>query len=161
MITSETTVTQSVTVQAPIDRAFRVFTEDFDSWWPRSHHIATAEMAKAVIESQVDGRWHEIGVDGSECEWGRVLAWEPPHHLALSWHLNGAFQYDPDPAKASRVDVWFTAEDDQTTRVELSHSNLDRHGDGWTDLRTGVSGEGGWPELIRLYASRVAAGSSS
>jgi hypothetical protein len=77
-------------------------------------------------------------------------------HLALSWHLNGAFQYDPDPTHASRVDVYFTAEGDDATRVELAHSELDRHGDGWTDLRTGVSGEGGWPELMNLYAKRVA-----
>jgi uncharacterized protein YndB with AHSA1/START domain len=156
MITSDTTVTKSIVVHAPIERAFRVFTEDFDSWWPRSHHIGTAEMAKAIIEPRVDGRWHEEGVDGSECEWGRVLAWDPPTHVALSWHLNGAFRYDPDPEKASRVDVYFTAEGDGSTRVELTHSALDRHGDGWEDLRTGVSGDGGWPELISLYAKRVA-----
>jgi uncharacterized protein YndB with AHSA1/START domain len=155
MITSDTTVAKSIVVQAPIERAFRVFTEGFDSWWPRSHHIATAEMAKAIIEPRLDGRWYEEGVDGSECEWGRVLLWDPPHHLALSWHLNGAFQYDPDPVKASRVDVRFTAEGDGATRVELAHSELDRHGDGWTDLRTGVSGDGGWPELLRLYGERA------
>jgi uncharacterized protein YndB with AHSA1/START domain len=157
MITSDTTVTKSIVVHAPIERAFRVFTEDFDSWWPRSHHIGTAEMAKAIIEPRVDGRWHEEGVDGSECEWGRVLAWDPPNHVAMSWHLNGAFRYDPDPAKASRVDVYFTAEGDGATRVELTHSELDRHGDGWTALRDGVSGDGGWPELLKLYGARVGA----
>ncbi|HEX4491413.1 MAG TPA: SRPBCC family protein [Acidimicrobiia bacterium] len=158
MITSEeTSVSKSIVVQAPIERAFRVFTEDFDSWWPRTHHIATAEMAKALLEPRVGGRWYEQGVDGSECDWGRVLAWDPPRHVAFSWHLNGAFQYEADPSHASRVDVRFTDEGDGATRVELIHSELDRHGDGWTDLRDGVSGQGGWPELMSRYGQRVAA----
>lgn len=156
MTSSDTTVTKSITVQAPIERAFRVFTEDFDSWWPRSHHIGTAEMKTAVIEPRVDGRWHEQGVDGSECDWGRVLTWDPPNHVAMSWHLNGAWRYDPDPAKASRVDVRFFAESAGVTRVELSHSELDRHGDDWTTLRDGISGEGGWPELLATYARTAA-----
>ena len=118
MTMTETTVRSSITVHAPIDRAFTVFTDGFDSWWPRGHHIGTAEMAEGVIEPRVDGRWFERGLDGSECDWGRVLEWEPPYHVALSWHLDGAFHYDPDPGKASRVDVRFFAESDGTTRVE-------------------------------------------
>ena len=152
MISTETTFRTSITVHAPVDRAFTVFTEGFDSWWPRSHHIGTAEMAVAVLEPGIDGRWHERGVDGSECEWGRVLAWDPPHHVALSWHLNGAFQYDPDPAKASRVDVRFVAESEGVTRVELEHSELDRHGADWVALRDGISSDGGWPSLLARFS---------
>ena len=152
MIETETTFRTSITVQAPIERAFAVFTDGFDTWWPRSHHIGTAEMATAVLERGVGGRWHERGIDGSECEWGRVLAWDPPRHVALSWHLNGAFNYDPDPERASRVDVTFVAEGDSRTRVELEHSGLDRHGSDWIALRDGISSEGGWTQLLAQFA---------
>ena len=158
MISTDTTFRTFVTVQAPIERAFTVFTDGFDSWWPRSHHIGTAEMAAAVLEPRVDGRWHERGADGSECEWGRVLVWDPPHHVAMSWHLTGAWGYDPDPEKASRVDVRFVAEGDETTRVELEHSGLDRHGSDWTAVRDGISSDGGWTALLADYA-QVASGS--
>jgi uncharacterized protein YndB with AHSA1/START domain len=157
MITTETSFSTSVTVHAPIERAFTVFTEGFDTWWPRGHHIGTAEMAEAVLEPGIDGRWHERGVDGSECEWGRVLAWDPPHHVALSWHLNGAWNYDPDPEKASRVDVRFFAERDGVTRVELEHSGLDRHGSDWVSLRDGISSTGGWSDLLARFSEVAAA----
>jgi uncharacterized protein YndB with AHSA1/START domain len=156
MITTNTTFATSITVHAPIDHAFKVFTAGFDTWWPRGHHIGTAEMAEAVIEPRVDGRWHERGVDGSECEWGRVLAWDPPAHIAMSWHLNGAFRYDPDPAKASRVDVRFVAESAGVTRVELEHSGLDRHGSDWTGVRDGISSPGGWPGLLDRFVGAAA-----
>jgi uncharacterized protein YndB with AHSA1/START domain len=152
MISTDTTFRTSITVHAPAERAFSVFTKGFDTWWPRGHHIGTAEMAKAVIEPRVGGRWLERGVDGSECEWGRVLSWDPPHHVALSWHLDGKFSYDPDPAKASRVDVHFVAETDEVTRVDLEHSCLDRHGSNWTDLRDGISSSGGWPDLLARFS---------
>ena len=153
--TTDATFQTSTTVDAPIDRAFSVFTERFDTWWPRAHHIGTAEMAEALIEPRRGGRWFERGTDGSECEWGKVLAWDPPNHVALSWHLNGAFNYDPDPAKASRVDVHFFVESDASTRVELVHSGLDRHGDSWRQLRDGISSDGGWPTLLQLFAAAV------
>ena len=151
-LTDQTTFSTVVMVQTPRDRAFKLFTEGFDRWWPRSHHIGTAEMAEAILEPRENGRWYERGVDGSECEWGRVLAWEPPGHVALSWHLNAAFQYEPDPAQASRVDVRFTDQGDGATRVELVHSGLDRHGPDWPQLRNAISAEGGWPSLLGLYA---------
>jgi uncharacterized protein YndB with AHSA1/START domain len=152
MISTDTTFRTSITVHAPVERAFSIFTNGFDTWWPRGHHIGTAEMAEAVIEPRVGGRWLERGVDGSECEWGRVLSWDPPHHVALSWHLDGTFCYDPDHAKASRVDVHFVAETDKVTRVDLEHSGLDRHGSNWTDLRDGISSSGGWPDLLARFS---------
>jgi uncharacterized protein YndB with AHSA1/START domain len=152
MISTDTTFSTSVTVQAPIERAFEVFTAGFDSWWPRTHHIGTAELAAAVVEPHVGGRWLERGVDGSECEWGRVLAWDPPRHVALSWHLTADWGYDPDPEKASRLDVRFLAEGAGMTRVELEHSGLDRHGSDWVKVRDGVSSDGGWSHLLAAYA---------
>jgi uncharacterized protein YndB with AHSA1/START domain len=149
---TDTTFRTSITLRAPIDRAFTVFTEGFDSWWPRSHHIGAADMAEGVLEPHLDGRWFERGVDGTECEWGRVLAWDPPNHVAMSWHLNGAWSYDPDPAKASRVDVRFVAENEHVTRVELAHSGLDKHGSDWEQLRAGISGTGGWIDLLQRFS---------
>jgi len=151
---SETTVRKSVTVNAPIARAFDVFTTRFDTWWPRSHHIGAAEMAEAILDARVGGRWYERGVDGSECEWGEVLAFDPPTHVALSWRIDGTFK--SDPAHASRVDVWFTEESAAVTRVELAHSELDRHGANWRLLRDGVSGDGGWQALLDMYGAAVA-----
>ena len=149
--TTDTTFRTSITVHAPVERAFTVFTEGFDTWWPRSHHIGKADMAEAVIEPRVGGRWHERGVDGSECEWGRVLAWDPPHHIAMSWHLTGEWGYDADPDRASRVDVRFVVVSDSDTRVELEHSGLDRHGSDWRAVRDGISSDGGWIALLGFY----------
>ena len=86
-------VNKEIVVQAP-ERAFRVFTENFDRWWPRSHHIGKADMKAAIMEPRTNGRWYERGVDGSECEWGYVIAWEPPHRVVLAWQLNNLSERD-------------------------------------------------------------------
>jgi uncharacterized protein YndB with AHSA1/START domain len=100
----------TITVDASIERTFRVFTDSFGSWWPAEYHIGQADMATATLEPREGGRWYEQGVDGSECDWGRVLAWEPPHRLVVTWQINGQWQYDPDPAHASEIEVRFTAD---------------------------------------------------
>lgn len=151
-----TIVETEVTVAVSLARAFEVFTAEFGAWWPRQHHIGSADMADGTIEPWVGGRWFERGVDGSACDWGLVLAWDPPHHVAVSWHLDGDFAYVPDPDRSSRVDVRFT-EVDGGTRVVLTHSGLDRHGPGWEGLSTGVGSANGWPGIIRTYASRAGA----
>jgi uncharacterized protein YndB with AHSA1/START domain len=155
--TETMTVRQEVIVAAPIERAFQTFTERFDTWWPRSHHIGEADMDTAVLEPREGGRWFERGVDASECEWGRVLAWEPPHRVVLSWQIDCHWHYDPDPAHGSEVEVRFTAEGADRTRVELEHCNLERHGDGAGELRDSVSGPGGWPGLLEEFAKAAAA----
>jgi hypothetical protein len=154
---TEPVVRTSIRVEVPIERAFRVFTEGFDTWWPRSHHIAPADMMEAVLEPRLDGRWFERDASGQECDWGKVLAWNPPSHVALSWHLNGEFKYDPDPARASRVDVHFVGDGVAATLVELVHSQLDRHGPDWPQLAAGVSSDGGWPGLLKTFAEKAAA----
>jgi uncharacterized protein YndB with AHSA1/START domain len=108
-------------------------------------------MEEAIIEPRTGGRWYERGVDGSECDWGEVLAYDPPHRLMLSWHLNGEWAYDPDPARASEIEVTFTPEGDGT-RVQLEHRGFERHGATAAALREGVSGDGGWNGLLRLYS---------
>ena len=147
-------VTKSVTVRAARTRAFTVFTEKFFTWWPASHHIGDAELADAVIEPAVGGRWYERGADGVECEWGRVLVYEPPGRLVLSWHLQGDWTYDPDPAKASEVEVRFVEEEPGTTRVELAHRHIERH-DVPDDVARGVGSPNGWAGILESYALSV------
>jgi uncharacterized protein YndB with AHSA1/START domain len=150
-------VTKVVTVRASRQHAFKVFTAGFGTWWPSGHHIGQAEMAEAVLEQREGGRWYERGVDGSECDWGTVLVYDPPNRVVVSWHLNGEFAYDPDPAKASEVEVRFVEEGPDVTRVELEHRHLERHGDDWQAVARGVDSEGGWGGILRGYADIAAA----
>jgi hypothetical protein len=150
-------VVKTVTVRAGQQHAFKVFTAGFATWWPSSHHIGKADMAEAVMEQREGGRWYERGVDGSECDWGSVLVYDAPNRVVLSWHLNGEWAYDPDPTKASEVEVRFIAEGPDVTRVELEHRHFERHGGDWAALARGVGGDGGWAGILRGYAEIAAA----
>jgi uncharacterized protein YndB with AHSA1/START domain len=149
-------VRKTVTVRASQERAFTVFTEGFSTWWPTEHHIGTADLADAIIEPFAGGRYYEKGVDGSECDWGSVLAYDPPDRLVISWHLQGDWKYDPDPAKASVVEVRFIAEAPDRTRVELDHRHIERHYRS-DDVVTGVNSPGGWSGILERYAEAVSA----
>jgi uncharacterized protein YndB with AHSA1/START domain len=146
------TVRRSVTVQAPPERAFEIFTAGFSSWWPiESHHIGESMAVEVVIDPFAGGRWFERDADGHECVWGFVTGWEPPHRLLLAWHLTPDYEFDPDPAKATEVEVRFTAQDGGTL-VELEHRGFERHPQAGAVIREKVSREGGWGELLELYA---------
>jgi uncharacterized protein YndB with AHSA1/START domain len=153
----ETRLNKSIVVNAPIEKAFKVFTEGFDRWWPRTHKIGKTEMKAAVLECREGGRWFERGADGTECDWGRVLVYAPPTRVALSWHLDGNYTYNPDPARASRVEVTFHDLGGGQTRVDLVHSELDKHGAGWEGVRDSVGSDGGWPGCLALFAAAAAA----
>jgi uncharacterized protein YndB with AHSA1/START domain len=153
----ETSIRKSIVVSVPIAHAFKVFTEQFNSWWPQTHHIGKIEPFTAILECREGGRWFERGADGSECDWGRVLVYSPPNRVAVSWHLDADYKYDPDPARASRVDVSFHDEGNGKTRVELVHSQLDRHAGDWKKLRDGVGSQGGWGGIVEMFAARAAA----
>jgi len=148
-------VRKSVTVNANVDRAFRVFTEDFDSWWPRTHHIGKSPMKKGIVEGKTGGRCYTQQDDGTDCDWGQVLVWEPPHRIVLAWQITHEWGYQPDLAQSSEVEVRFTPTPDGGTRVDLEHRHLERHGAGATSMRTAVDSEGGWGGLLKLYAARV------
>jgi uncharacterized protein YndB with AHSA1/START domain len=96
------------------------------------------------------------GVDGSECRWARVLAYEPPDRVLLSWNISPQWQIETDPDKVSEWEVRFTAETAQRTRVEIEHRNLERHGEGWEGERDSVAGDQGWPLYLQRYADLLA-----
>ncbi len=145
----------TVTVSVPLEHAFRIFTDSIHTWWPAQYHIGQADMDKAILEPREGGRWYEQGVDGSQCDWGRVLAWEPPHRLVLTWQINGQWQYDPDPQHASEIEVRFTPDGPEQTTVELEHRLLDRLVDGQA-IRDALVGGGGWTAMLELFAKAAA-----
>lgn len=149
--TQETTVRAQIVVAAPIERAFRVFTEQFDRIKPREHNMLGVEIAETVFEPRVGGHVYDRGVDGSECRWARVLAYEAPHRVVISWDINVQWQVETDLERTSEVEIRFVSESAERTRVELEHRNLERHGQGWEAMRAGVASEDGWP----LYLQRL------
>jgi uncharacterized protein YndB with AHSA1/START domain len=151
-----TTIRSSIVVDVPIDRAFRVFTEDFGAFKPPSHNLLGVEIAETVFEPRVGGYLYDRGVDGTVCRWARVLAYEPPGRVLISWDISPHWQLETDLEKTSEVEVRFIAETDKRTRVELEHRNLDRHGDGWEGLREGVGSDEGWPLYLQRYADVIA-----
>jgi uncharacterized protein YndB with AHSA1/START domain len=148
----DTSVRTDVVVEVPIEHAFAVFTEDFDSIKPREHNLLGVDIAETVFEPHEGGRVYDRGVDGSECQWARVLAFEPPNRVVFSWDISPQWQIESDHDKTSEVEVRFISETPDRTRVELEHRHLDRHGEGWESERDGVGGEGGWPLYLNRFA---------
>jgi len=152
----EASVRTQIVVDAPIARAFAVFTEDLDRIKPREHNLLDVEIAETVFEARAGGRIFDRGVDGSECHWARVLAYEPPNRVVFSWDISPQWQIETDHARTSEVEVLFIAESPERTRVELEHRNLDRHGAGWESERDGVGSDGGWPLYLQRFAELLA-----
>jgi uncharacterized protein YndB with AHSA1/START domain len=149
------TARSAITVQAPVDRAFRVFTEEFDRIKPREHNMLGVDIAETVFEPRAGGRVYDRGVDGTEFQWARVLAFEPPHRLLFSWDISPQWQIESDLEHTSEVEVRFIAESPDRTRVELEHRNLDRHGTGWEGMRDAVDGADGWPLYLQRFAAVI------
>ena len=146
-------VRRSITVEAPVERAFAVFTERFGDFKPREHNLLGVPIAETVFEPRVGGHIYDRGTDGSECRWARVLVFDPPHRVVFSWDIGPTWQLEIEPENASEVEVRFIAETPDRTRVELEHRNIDRHGPGWPAVAEGVGHDQGW----RLYLERYAA----
>ena len=153
--TSESAVQATVVVAAPIGTAFSVFTDGIGSWWPPEHHILDGELAEMVFEPRQGGHVYDRGVDGSECRWARVLTYEPPRRVVISWDINLQWQIESDPARTSEVEVRFTSEAPERTRVELEHRHLDRHGEGWEGMRDAVGSPGGWDAGLQAFAATL------
>lgn len=151
-------IRKTLTVKASPDRAFEVFTAGFDRWWPRGHHIGKTDLKTAVIEPREGGRWYEICVDGSECDWGRVLDWNPPQgsvsgRLLLAWQLGADWQFHPE--MISEVEVLFTDVGEGRTRVDFEHRHLERLGMD-AEAAKGLDSENGWGGILALYAEQLA-----
>lgn len=153
--TVDTPLRKSVSVKASPARAFDVFTEEFDTWWPRTHHIGKSPMKKAIVEARVGGRCYTEQEDGTDCQWGTVLVWEPPHRFVWAWQIDGHWQFQPDHAQSSEVEVRFTAQPDGSTRVDLEHRYLARHGAEAAAVRIGIDSPGGWGSLLQLFVKRI------
>jgi uncharacterized protein YndB with AHSA1/START domain len=153
---TDTSVRRSITVEVPIERAFSVFTDGIGTWWSPDHHILQGELAEMVFEPHVGGHLYDRGVDGTECRWSRVLAYEPPSRVVFSWDINLEWQIETDPRKTSEVEVRFTADGPARTLVELEHRNIDRHGEGWERMRDAVGSPDGWSLEPFAAAARAA-----
>jgi uncharacterized protein YndB with AHSA1/START domain len=149
-------VRREIVVHAPLDKAFAVFTDRFGDFKPPEHNLLQVPIAETVFEPKVGGNIYDRGTDGSECRWARILAYDPPYRVVFSWDIGPTWQIDADPEHASEVEVTFTAESPDRTRVELEHRNLDRHGPGWESVRDGVGHDQGWPLYLDRYAALFA-----
>jgi uncharacterized protein YndB with AHSA1/START domain len=152
---TDTATRHSIVVEAPIERAFSVFTADFGAFKPREHNLLEVDIAETVFETHVGGHIYDRGVDGSECRWARVLAFEPPSRVVFSWDISPQWQIETDLDNTSEVEVRFIEEAPDHTRVELEHRNLDRHGAGWEGVRDGVGGDQGWPLYLDGFAEQL------
>jgi uncharacterized protein YndB with AHSA1/START domain len=151
-------VHKSITVAAPQQRAFDVFTAGMSDWWIlESHHIGEVVPDAVVMEPRAGGRWFERAPDGTECDWGRVLDWEPPARVRLAWHLDADWKYDPDPARATQIEVQFLAEGPGSTRVDLVHSGLEIHGERAREVYEAIDSPDGWTGLLSRYGQAVGA----
>jgi uncharacterized protein YndB with AHSA1/START domain len=147
------TVRKQIVVDAPIARAFAVFTERIGDYKPPEHNLLGVPIAETVFEPRVGGNIVDRGADGSECRWARVLAYEPPDRVVFSWDISPQWRIETDPGQTSEVEVRFVAETPARTRVELEHRHIDRHGPGWEAVIDGVGGQEGWPLYLARYVA--------
>jgi uncharacterized protein YndB with AHSA1/START domain len=153
MTQTQTAIHLELVVAAPLELAFTVFTERFGDIKPPEHNLLTAPIAKTVLEPRVGGHIVDRAVDGSECRWARILAYDPPNRIVFSWDISPRWQLETDEDLASEVEVRFVADGPDRTLVELEHRNLDRHGTGWESVSEGVEGDQGWPLYLARYAA--------
>ena len=152
-------IRRHIVVEAPVDKAFSVFTERLGDFKPPEHNLLASPIAETVFEPRVGGHIYDRANDGTECHWARVLVYEPPHRVVFSWDIGPTWQLEANPENASEVEVRFSAETPDRTRVELEHRNIDRHGPGWEAVADGVGHDQGWPLYLARYAALFGAGS--
>lgn len=146
-------IRKSVVVNTGVERAFALFVDKFDAIKPREHNLLPVPIDKTVFEPRVGGHIYDVGVDGSRCEWARVLVYDPPSRVVFSWDIGPTWQLEHDHTRTSEVEVRFVAESVDRTRVELEHRHLDRHGAGWRSVADGVDGDAGWPLYLHRYVA--------
>ena len=149
-------VRKELVIKASQERVFKAFTEQLDKWWPRQHHIGKAEMREAVLELEPGGRWYEIGVDGSECNWGKVLIWEPPKKLVLAWQINANWQYEPN--FVTEVEINFIQQGPTQTLLAFEHKDIERFGEKAPEIWSAFDSEKGWTGMLKALAALAEGG---
>jgi uncharacterized protein YndB with AHSA1/START domain len=147
-------VRRAVIVRTPVEEAFTVFTEEIDAWWPRTHHIGGSPMRRIVMEGRAGGRCYTQHVDDTECDWGQVLVWEPPHRFVFAWRITHEWRSQPGLDRCSEVEVRFRAVAGGT-RVEVEHRGFDRHGPGGDVMRSAVDAQNGWTTVLARFTERA------
>jgi uncharacterized protein YndB with AHSA1/START domain len=148
-----TSIRMEIDVAVPIADAFRIFTQRFDAIKPREHNMLSVDIAETILEPWPGGRLVDIGIDGTTCQWGRVLSVDAPVRIVFAWDISPYWQIETDSSHSSEVEVTFTDVDAATTRVVLEHRHLDRHGEGWQGAREAVVGDEGWPRYITAFTA--------
>lgn len=148
-------VTRSIRVKSTPEKAFKFFTENLGKWWPTNFSIGSSPMQDAIMEAGAGGRWYEVGHDGSTCQWGEVLAWNPPNRLVLAWRITAGWQFDPD--LLTEVDVSFTDMGNGETEVTLAHRKLENYGDAAAEIVGIFESPGGWNAALTRFAENVKA----
>jgi uncharacterized protein YndB with AHSA1/START domain len=151
--TGAATVRKQIVVEAPIERAFAVFTGRFGDFKPPEHNLLRAPVTQTVFEPWAGGGIVDRATDGTECRWARILAYDPPDRVVFSWDISPRWTIETDPGQASEVEVRFYAESPTRTRVELEHRHLDRHGPGWESVTGAIDGPAGWPLYLDRFAT--------
>jgi hypothetical protein len=144
-------VFRSVSVPLSQTRAFELFTTRMTEFWPKEHSIGTSEIAEVVIEPRSDGRWFERGADGSECQWGRVAFWDPPRKVVLLWQISADWQFDPE--FETEVELTFSEEGPDRSRLDLRHRNLQRYGANAEQMRAIFDDPSGWAGTLGAFVS--------
>jgi len=155
--TDAAVVRKQIVVHAPVDEAFVTFTDRMGDFKPPEHNLLGVEIAETVFEHHVGGHIYDRGIDGSECRWARILAFEPPNRVVFSWDISPQWQIETDPRHTSEVEVRFVAEAADRTRVELEHRHIDRHGPNWQAVSDAIDGDEGWPLYLGRYAALLTA----
>ena len=140
-----------MTVPAPPERAFAAFAEGLGDWWPPEYTWSQGVLEEIGIEGREGGLCFERGPHGFRCDWGRVLAYEPGARVVFSWQISPTRVPEPDPERASEVEVRFAAAE-EGTRVELEHRAFERHGEGAEGYEAAMASEQGWPYILERYA---------
>lgn len=150
-------IRKSLRVKAGRQKAFDTFVQGMGGWWLKGHSLLASPQKGVLIEPRTGGRWYEIGEDGSEMDWGKVLAWDEPDRVLLAWQLNAEWSYDPD--FETIVEVRFVPDGDHTI-VEFEHRDLERFGEKAAEVRGDYESgmDGGWGQLLANYQEAAEAG---
>lgn len=140
-------VLRTATVERSAAVAFGIFTDQIGAWWPLPTHGVFGEKSGGV--HFVDEHLVEVAIDGSTTTWAKVLEWIPAERLVLAWHPGGEF------ADASRVEITFSAEGPERTRVEIRHFGWEAFGEAGLARRRSYVGPSAWGYVLDEYADGV------